>query len=281
MIEMELDLAEDIRIVNADPAQMEQVLINLAVNAKDAMPDGGKLIIETANVTLGAEYCKTHLIARPGDYVQITVSDTGQGMDKETLEHIFEPFYTTKDQGQGTGLGLAMVYGIVEQHKGHITCYSEQGVGTTFKILIPAIETEEETDVVTPTEMPACGTETILLVDDEQFVRDLGVRILNLGGYTVLTAGAGREALDVYTSNEEQISLVIMDLIMPGMGGIQCLQELLRLNPVLKVIVASGFSIDGPAKETLQLGAKALVSKPYRTKEILRIIRQVLDAPNN
>jgi len=214
MIELELDLAEDIRIVNADPAQMEQVLINLAVNAKDAMPDGGKLIIETANVTLDTDYCKTHLIARPGDYVQITVSDTGQGMEKETLEHIFEPFYTTKDQGQGTGLGLAMVYGIVEQHKGHITCYSEQGVGTTFKILIPAIETEEETDVATSTEMPACGTETILLVDDEQFVRDLGVRILNLGGYTVLTAGAGREALDVYTSNKEKISLVIMDLIM-------------------------------------------------------------------
>jgi CheY-like chemotaxis protein len=226
---------------------------------------------------LDANYCKTHLLAKPGDYVQIVVSDTGQGMGKDTLEHIFEPFYTTKGPGQGTGLGLAMAYGIVEQHAGHITCYSEQGVGTTFKIYIPAIQTEEESDVSQTLEMPAFGTETILLVDDEQFVRDLGARILGLGGYEVLTAVNGKDALDVYASHRDRISLVILDLIMPGMGGIQCLQELRETNPALKVIIASGFSVEGPAKETLDLGAKALVSKPYRTNEILRIVRQVLD----
>ncbi|MBI4963631.1 MAG: PAS domain S-box protein [Desulfomonile tiedjei] len=278
MIEIKLDLADDLRIVNADPAQIEQVLINLAVNAKDAMPDGGKLIIETANVTLDAEYCKTYLVANPGDYVQITVSDTGHGVDKEALEHIFEPFYTTKKPGKGTGLGLAMAYGIVQQHEGHITCYSEQGEGTTFKIYIPAIEAEVVADVAATLETPAFGTETILLVDDEQFVRELGVRILNLGGYTVLTATNGQDALEVFANNMDKISLVILDLIMPGMGGSQCLQELLKLKPELKVIIASGFSLDGPAKETVHMGAKALVNKPYRANQILRLVRQILDA---
>lgn len=278
MIEIELNLPPDVSVVNADPAQMEQALINLAVNAKDAMPDGGKLIFETSNVILDEDYCKTHFIANPGDYVQITVSDTGEGIDRETLDHIFEPFYSTKGPGKGTGLGLAMVYGIVQQHGGHITCYSEVDVGTTFKIYIPAMGPHMETSARAGSELPVSGTETILLVDDEEFVRDLGIRILGRAGYTVLTAANGIEALDVYRMNKEKVALVILDLIMPEMGGTQCLRELLEENPNIKVIVASGFSVDGPAEETIRIGAKAFVSKPYQANQFLQVVRRALDA---
>jgi two-component system, cell cycle sensor histidine kinase and response regulator CckA len=277
MIEITVDLAHEINVANADPAQMEQVLINLAVNAKDAMPDGGSLAIKTANVFLDEDYCKAHLPAKPGPYVQITVSDTGHGMVHEILDHIFEPFYTTKGPGQGTGLGLAMVYGIVQQHGGHITCSSAPGAGTAFTVYIPAIETEAITDVGSTAEMIAFGTETLLLVDDEEFVRDLGVRILTRAGYTVLTAGNGKEALEIYLRNREKIALVILDLIMPEMGGIQCLQELLNVDPLARVVIASGFSVDEPAKETIERGAVAFVNKPYQTKQILKVVRQALD----
>jgi two-component system, cell cycle sensor histidine kinase and response regulator CckA len=277
MIEIQLNLPPDVSVVSADPAQMEQVLINLAVNAKDAMPDGGKLIFETANIVLDEDYCKTHFVAKPGDYVLITVSDTGEGIDRETLDHIFEPFYSTKGLGKGTGLGLAMVYGIVQQHGGHITCYSEVDVGTTFRIYIPAMGPHVETRARAASEMPVSGTETILLVDDEEFVRDLGIRILERAGYTVLTAANGIEALNVYRMNREKVALVILDLIMPEMGGTQCLRELLKEDPNVKVIVASGFSVDGPAEETIRIGAKAFVSKPYRANQILQVIRRALD----
>jgi two-component system cell cycle sensor histidine kinase/response regulator CckA len=277
MIEIKVDLAHEIGVVNADPAQMEQILINLAVNAKDAMPEGGTLAIQTANVILDEDYCRAHFQATPGPYVQITVSDTGEGMEQEVLDHIFEPFYTTKRPGQGTGLGLAMVYGIVQQHGGHITCTSAPGTGTAFRVYIPAIETEPTLDVGDSAQMMAFGTETLLLVDDEEFVRDLGVRILSHAGYTVLTAANGKEALDVYLRNKDKIELVILDLIMPEMGGVQCLQELLNSNPLAKVIVASGFSVEGPAKEALESGALAFVNKPYKVQQILKAVRQVLD----
>ena len=234
MIRIELHLADDLMTVNADPGQMEQILLNLAVNAQHAMPDGGRLTIETANVTLDEDYSRTHLDVEPGKYVLLTVSDTGHGMDKEVLEHIFEPFYTTKGPGEGTGLGLAMVFGIVKSHKGHITCYSEPGTGTTFKIYLPAIVQEIEQDVAATQQMPAFGTETILLVDDEKSIRKLGEQMLRMAGYRVLTATNGREALEVYRSNQDRIALVILDLIMPEMGGKQCLEELLKIDPKVK-----------------------------------------------
>ena len=168
MIDIELILAEDLARIHADPTQVDQVLMNLAVNARDAMPEGGKLVIETANVVLDEDYARSHLEAKPGRYVLLRVSDTGSGMDKETLEHIFEPFYTTKGPGEGTGLGLAMVYGIVKQHHGFINCYSEVGHGTTFKIYLPAIISETQSDQPVVTSTPQGGTETILLVDDEE-----------------------------------------------------------------------------------------------------------------
>jgi two-component system, cell cycle sensor histidine kinase and response regulator CckA len=277
MIEINLRLAEGLSPVNADPTQMDQVLMNLAVNAKDAMPAGGTLVLETMNVFLDEEYARTHLEARPGPYVLVSVSDTGHGMNKETLEHIFEPFYTTKTAGKGTGLGPAMVYGIVKQHGGQVRCYSEPGHGTTFKVYLPALVGENSQGEVMSEETTLTGgTETILLVDDQELVRDLGKRILEGAGYTVLTAGDGTEALDMY-KREEEISLVILDLIMPKMGGRQCLEELLKVDPKTRVLIASGFSQNGKTRETVETGAKGLLSKPYRMGEMLQSVRKVLD----
>ena len=278
MIDIEFNLAEDLKIINGDPGQVEQILMNLAVNAKDAMSDVGKLLVETNNVTLDEAYCKMHRVANPGDYVQLTVSDTGHGMDKETLEHIFEPFYTTKETGKGTGLGLATVYGIVKSHNGHIVCYSELGVGTTFKIYLPAMESTEGTGRAEEQIMaPQGGFETVLLVDDDKPIRTLGTEILENFGYTVLTATDGESALDLYREKQEKIDLVILDLIMPGMGGKRCLVELLKINPGVKVAIASGYSPDGPTKEILKNGAKGFINKPYDLRQMLKVVREVLD----
>jgi len=277
MIDIRLDLAEDLDRVNADPAQMEQILMNMAVNARDAMSDGGTLTVSTRNVTLEEEYCRLHADTRPGDYVLLTVADTGKGMDRKTLEHIFEPFFTTKELGRGTGLGLAMVYGIVKQHGGHVTCYSEDGRGTVFSIYLPVISAEPETTTDLLEEAPPRGTETILLVDDEDMVRELGERILTKNGYTVLTATDGGQALDLYVRSQEQISLVILDLIMPAMGGMECLKEFLKIDPQVRVLVASGYSGDTSSSECIQRGAKGFVPKPFRFKELLNQVRKVLD----
>jgi len=277
MIEIQLFLAEDVAAINADETQIEQVLLNLAVNARDAMPEGGKLIFETANVVLDEEYATSHLNAYPGRYVLLTVTDTGAGMDQETMDHIFEPFYTTKETGKGTGLGLAMVYGIVRQHGGHIRCYSEPGHGTTFSIYIPAIVSDEELQETGARAMPRGGSETILLVDDEQMIRDLCIRILTKSGYSVITASNGKKALELYREQREMISLVILDLIMPEMGGKQCLEGLLTLDPAVKVVIASGYSSKDTAKEALISGAKGFVSKPYDMRQVLEVVRAVLD----
>jgi PAS domain S-box-containing protein len=278
MIRIELLLADNLQTVNADPTQMEQVLLNLVVNAQHAMPDGGRLFIETANVTVDEDYSRTHLDVGPGKYVLLTVSDTGYGMDKEVLERIFEPFFTTKGPGEGTGLGLAMAYGIVKSHNGHITCYSEPGTGTTFRIYLPAILQAIEQGAAVTQRMLAFGTEIILLVDDEESIRKLGEEMLKMAGYTVLTATNGIEALEIYRSNQERIALVLLDLMMPEMGGKQCLEELLKINPGVRVVVASGYSANGPTKESVEADAKGFVSKPYDTRQLLEIVRRVLDA---
>jgi len=278
MIRIEMLLADNLMTVNADPGQMEQILLNLAVNAQHAMPDGGRLTIETANVILDEDYSRTHLDVDPGRYVLLSVSDTGLGMDKEVLEHIFEPFYTTKGVDEGTGLGLAMVFGIVKSHKGHINCYSEPGAGTTFKIYLPAIVREIEQDVAVTGQMPAFGTETILLVDDEEPIRKVGEEMLRMAGHTVLTATNGREALEIYRSDQDRIALVLLDLMMPEMGGKQCLEELFKINKRVKVVIASGYSANGPTKDALAAGAKGFVGKPYDIRQVLEVVRGVLDA---
>jgi len=278
MIDIRLSLGEDLATINADPTQIDQVLMNLAVNARDAMGDGGKLTIETANIILDEEYARSHLDAKPGNYVLLTITDTGSGMDKDTLEHIFEPFYTTKGVGEGTGLGLATVHGIVKHHGGYIRCYSEPGEGTTFKIYFPALISEEEKEETTVREMPRGGSETVLIVDDEEFIRDLGSRILTNAGYNVVTASEGTEALQVYQARRHEIALVLLDLVMPGIGGKQCLEGLLGIDSSVKVVIASGYSADGPTKEALAAGAKGFVDKPYDMSQMLEVLRGVLDA---
>jgi len=277
MIDIQLDLSPDLPEINADPSQIEQVLMNLALNARDAMPDAGKLTVRTDIATLEEEYCRLHVDVKPGEYVALEMSDTGHGMDKETLEHIFEPFFTTKEIGRGTGLGLAMVYGIVTQHNGHIAVYSEVGKGTTFKVYLPAIPADVEPEVEDSGIVLAGGTETVLLVDDEEFVRELGARILTKFGYTVLQAENGREALDLFTRERSRISLVVLDLIMPEMGGMECFKALLEIDPQINALVASGFSADASVKATIEMGAKGFVSKPFGVNELLREVRKVLD----
>lgn len=280
MIEVELHLADDLRTVNADPAQVEQVLMNLAVNSRDAMPEGGKLTIRTDNVTLGDAFCKSHLGSKPGDYVALTVSDTGHGMDKETIKHIFDPFYTTKGVGKGTGLGLAMVYGIVKSHEGYILCESEPGKGATFRIYFPVAEQGRGVEEWREDKGFTGGTETILLVDDEEPIRNLGEQIFTKYGYTVFKAPEGESALKIYEEKKDGIDLIILDLIMPGMGGKKCLEGLLQINPDVKVVVASGYSPEGTVKSFLEGGAKHFISKPFNMKEMLQVVREVLDEKN-
>lgn len=277
MIRIRLVLDGRLGIINADPTQMEQILMNIALNAKDAMPDGGELTIETKNVTLDEDFCSAQFGPKPGCYVLLTVSDSGGGMDEEIVQHIFEPFYTTKGPGKGTGLGLAMVYGIVKQHNGHITCQSDPEVGTTFSIYLPVMTSELELTKAEQFSVPRGGTETVLLVDDEDHVIELGTRILSKAGYTVLTARNGAEALEIYQKESSNISLVVLDLIMPEMGGKQCFRELGRINPHVKVVISSGYSSGGTLEYAFQLGARGFISKPYDVTQLLRTLREALD----
>jgi len=250
------------------------VLMNLALNASEAMPDGGKLTLETRNAVLDADYCLTHHGVKPGNYAMLRVSDTGRGMDKETIDRMFDPFFTTKgwDSRKGTGLGLATVRGIVQQHEGHIECISQRGKGTMFHIYLPVPAGTGARDAV-----PSEHAQTILLVEDEEHIRDLGRRYLSRAGYNVVEAGNGREALDLYKKNQNNISLIILDLIMPEMGGKQCLEELFKLNPNLKVLIASGYSADELLEKAVQKMARGFVGKPFDRKELLRAVRNVLD----
>ncbi len=276
-IRIDLNLSEDLKSIRADRSQLGQILMNLGVNARDAMPDGGTLNIETLNIELDDEYLLEHPEAKPGNHILLTVSDTGQGMEKETLTHAFEPFFTTKEVGKGTGLGLATVYGIVKRHNGHITCDSELGHGTTFKIYFPAINEQDDSRTsVLDSDAPS-GTETILLVEDENVVRESCQEILTNFGYEVITACNGKEALEIYRTEGENISLVVLDLIMPEMDGTRCLSEILQISPQAKVIIASGCIENGTERSGPLAGAKNFLSKPYDMEELLRSVRYTLD----
>ncbi|MFH1117784.1 MAG: PAS domain S-box protein [Pseudomonadota bacterium] len=278
MIEIELSTADDLHTVNADPIQMEQVLLNIAVNAHHAMPRGGKLSIETENVTLDEDYCRNQLGVNPGEYVQLRIADTGHGMKKEVVEHIFEPFFTTKSAGEGTGLGLSIVYGIVKNHGGHITCTSLPGRGTVFTIRLPVLGRQAVPDAaVKVKQTPQRGTETILLVDDEDTVRNMLERSLTRNGYRVISAANGSRALEIYRQKMEEIDLVVLDLIMPEMGGEQCLEEILTLNPTANVFVASGYSGTITSNKIVEAGAVAFIAKPFDVRDFLREVRRILD----
>jgi len=278
MVDIQLQLGDRLKTIDGDSGQIGQILMNLGVNAGHAMPDGGRLTITTGNVSVDEAYSKTEVGCTPGEYVALTVADTGHGMDQETLEHIFEPFFTTKAPGEGTGLGLATVYGIVKKHGGYIACHSSRGQGTVFQIYFPiAEEILFEPGKVGHSTAPPGGSETILLVDDEEFVRDLGVKLLRGVGYGVIAAASGSEALEAYIPDQKKISLVILDFMMPQMSGKDCLARLLKVNSSVKVLIATGFAVDRPTREAIEAGAKGFVSKPFDLRQLLGTVRKVLD----
>jgi PAS domain S-box-containing protein len=270
-------LQADLWTMEADPGQIEQVLMNLLLNACQAMPGGGEIFLETENVLLN-EGAENELAVAPGRYVRFLLADTGMGMDEQTRERIFEPFFSTREMGKGTGLGLAVVYGIVKGHNGAISVSSEPGRGTTFSIHLPA----SEKAVPLPSPVPAetvGGRETILLVDDEKEVAEVAGDLLEVLGYRVCTVGSGREALSVYRVRGQQIDLVILDMVMPGLSGEETFAGLREINPQVKVILSSGYSIDGSARNIMEQGCNGFLQKPYALRDLSRIIRAVLDAP--
>jgi len=261
--------------IEADPGQIEQALLNLYVNAWQAMPGGGEMYLDTENLTLDEHDIRPYYV-KAGRYVRISVTDTGVGMDEATSQRIFEPFFTTKQMGRGTGLGLASVYGIIKNHDGYINMYSEKGRGTTFSIYLPASKKEVTKEERRP-EMLVKGTEIVLLVDDEHVVFEIADEMLKALGYTVRGAANGREALEVYEKEKGTIDLVILDMIMPEMGGGEVYDRLKEINPAVKVLLSSGYSIDGQAAEILQRGCNGFIQKPFDFGELSKKIREVLD----
>ncbi len=269
---------ENLSLVQADPSQIEQVALNLAANARDAMPHGGQLIIKTANSVLDEAYARQHVDVKAGSYVMIAVSDTGQGMDKQTQAHIFEPFFTTKELGKGTGLGLATVYGIVKQSDGHIDVESQPGRGTTFKIYLPPVTGSPKAQnkrVAEPAVLP--GSETILVVEDELMVRQLVREMLILNGYAVLEAGHADAALQICDQHEGPIHLLLTDVIMPGMNGPQLAEEMLKCLPNLKVLYMSGYTNDALIRRGVLQSDIDFLPKPFTPDILTRKVREVLD----
>ena len=266
---------KDLWAVEVDQGQMEQVLLNLYVNAWHAMPGGGNLYLETSNVTLDESYVKPYDL-EAGNYVRISVTDTGIGMDEKTRQRIFDPFFTTKEMGRGTGLGLASVYGIVINHKGIITVYSEKGYGTTFNIYLPVCEKAITPPTRIVSDEIVRGTETILLVDDEEQVLNTAKQMLEYLGYTVLVARGGEEAWALYQDNRDRFDLVILDLIMPDTGGGEVYDRMKALNPDVKVILSSGYSLNVEASEIIGRGANAFIQKPFSVIDLSHKIRKVI-----
>jgi PAS domain S-box-containing protein len=276
-VELSTRLDPELGSVRADPGQIEQVIMNLVVNARDAMPAGGKLVIETSNVELDSDYAFYHPTSSPGSYTLLAVSDNGTGMDKETRAHIFEPFFTTKEPGKGTGLGLSTVYGVVKQSGGYVWVYSEIGQGTVFKIYLPRVdEPVQQSRAREPAVVSFRGTETILLVEDEESVRTLTRSLLQEEGYTVLEAGSGNDALEVASGYCGPIHLLLTDLVMPGMSGRALAQELVESRPAIKLLYLSGYTGSLSAHGELLGTGTDLVQKPFSRLVLLRKIREVL-----
>ncbi|MCI0487429.1 MAG: response regulator [Blastocatellia bacterium] len=279
-IELVTKLDASLGRVKVDPGQIEQVMVNLAVNARDAMPKGGKLIVETTNVELDEGYARKHMAVRPGPYVMLAISDTGSGMDEETQSRIFEPFFTTKEQGKGTGLGLSTVYGIVEQSGGNIWLYSEPGRGTTFKVYLPCIDEPAGTlDAHASAVESFRGSETILLVEDDEAVRKLTRQILEMNGYTVLEAGNAGEALAVCQQHTEPIDLMITDVVMPGMSGHELAERLALTGRELKVLYMSGYTDNAIVRHGIMDEDTTFLQKPFTPDSLARKAREVLEKP--
>ncbi len=280
-IELKLFLADGLWRIKVDTSQIEQVVMNLVVNSRDAMPYGGQLTVETKNSTLDEAYENTHAEIEPGDYVLMSVSDTGQGMDRETLSRVFEPFFTTKEKGKGTGLGLSTAYGIVRQSGGYLFAYSEPGKGSTFKIYLPCVEEDLPAESAKPaTEAVKRGNENLLLVEDEPSVRDLTCRILRRNGYRVLTAQSGEDAERIAsqaTSDNVVIRLVITDVVMPGMSGRELVDRLKPLYPDMKALYMSGYTENAIVHHGVLNPDTAFLQKPFSVNDLLAKVRDVLD----
>ncbi len=272
-ITLKRELAEDLFAIEADRGQIEQVLWNLFVNAADAMPEGGVLTLKTANVTDKDMKGKAYQ-PKPGNYVQLTVTDKGMGMDKKTRERIFDPFFTTKEVGRGTGLGLASAYGIIKSHGGYIDVESKRRKGTTFSVYLSA-SSKKVQKVVKAVEWVTKGTGTVLLVDDEEVILEIGEDLLEAMGYRVLTAMDGKEAVEVYRKNRDEIDIVVLDMVMPNMGGGEAYDKMREINPNVKVLLSSGYSLEGKAKEILARGCDAFIQKPFTIKVLSQAISKI------
>jgi CheY-like chemotaxis protein/two-component sensor histidine kinase len=277
-IELVTRLADDLGRVKVDPGQIEQVIMNLTVNARDAMIEGGKLTIETANVELDEEYARRHVAVTPGRYVMLSVSDTGVGITPEVRERIFEPFFTTKKGGEGTGLGLSTVYGIVKQSGGNIWVYSEPEKGTTFKIYLPLVNEplEEKKERVVKEASPR-GNETILVVEDDEVVRKLAVRILREQGYRVLEASQGVDAFLICEEHKGPIHLLVTDVVMPKMSGRELAERITSIRQEVKVLYMSGYPDDTIAHHGILNEGTNYIQKPFTVDSLIRKVRGVLD----
>jgi PAS domain S-box-containing protein len=272
-IEITYQVPEDLWVISADATQVHQVLMNLCVNARDAMPNGGAITIKADNTFVDENYARMHIEAKAGRYVVITLSDTGTGMPPETLRRIFDPFFTTKDMSRGTGLGLSTALAIIKSHGGFVNVYSEVGRGSQFAVYFPAMEAPETTGVVLPTDLPVGHGELILVVDDEDAIRQITKGTLETFGYRVLTASDGTEALALYADNRDEIKVVLTDMLMPFMDGAATIRALQRLNPNAKIIAASGLSAHKPGELT---GVKVFLTKPYTAEKLLKAIADIL-----
>ncbi len=286
-IDKRINMEREFRAANAtilgDPSQIEQVILNLAINARDAMPEGGRLVFGTEEVLLDEAFCRRHAGATPGQYVMLSVSDTGCGIPEEIRDRIFEPFFTTKQPGEGTGMGLAMVYGIVKNHGGSIYVESEVGRGTTFKVYFPVAAQPAEPVRAEELEGLVRGRGRILLVDDEEVVREVGADVLRHLGYEVITAADGLQAIDYYKNHAEEIDLVIIDLVMPRMNGRDCFLAMKAINPNVRAILSSGYEPDGSVQELLNEGALGFAQKPYNVVQLSQTVARALKqaAPND
>jgi PAS domain S-box-containing protein len=277
-IQVSMRLSPDLSAVEADRGQIEQVLVNLAVNARDAMPRGGALIIETANVTLAEDYVRSHTGVLAGEYVMLAVSDTGTGMSEDTKAHLFEPFFTTKEAGRGTGLGLATCYGIVRKAGGHIGVYSETGVGTAMKVYLPRAASKGDAAEVTAVAPVARGSETILVVEDDNAVRTITLRVLKAQGYNVLEAADGPSALAALESHQGPVQLLFTDVVLPGMGGREVAERVRALRPDMKILFTSGYTDDVILQNKLLEHNVLVLQKPFTPATLAAKVREILDA---
>ncbi|MGH9421702.1 MAG: ATP-binding protein, partial [Thermoanaerobaculia bacterium] len=264
--------------VTADQTEIERVMMNLVLNARDAMPDGGRLDIETSNVVVDEEYASTHADTKAGDYVMIAVTDSGDGMTREVREKVFDPFFTTKEKGKGTGLGLPSVYGIVKQSGGFVWVYSEVGHGTTFKIYLPKSEEVEPATPPAPTKNRQIGQETILLVEDDEEVRHVAVRVLTQNGYRVLEAANGADALRICDQEGDALDLIVTDIVMPEMGGSELATRVRAKQPAARILFTSGYTEDVIVRESFLAPGEEFIEKPFTPALLAKKAREILDA---